>query len=1358
MNDEISDSLATASREWRNGLIDVGGSNRLLYYRNTAATLVLDDCPPRVLARFLGGETVRLSELYPSALDLERAQKACAALARKQREAVEEYGISVTSLAAGLASWDPEGNPDLVEAEIEEDETTAEVPRKKPTYTRPRSPVLLRSVEIELRRGAQQSWDLRLNDDFALNGVMMHVLNADRERLSDDLLADMDDDSPDSIRDAYADVEYACDDVADFSIEPTLLVGAFSYVKQPMVDDISDVDALAESDLVAALAGDAAAAERIRSVSDGVTDELPDLVPVDAEYLVLDADSSQSYVVNAALAGRNLVVQGPPGTGKSQTIANIIATSAAYGRKVLFVAQKRAAVSAVLDRLEKVDLGHVVLDLFAAASSRRFIAEQLQEALDRQATAGQANTQELHFTLGSTRDRLVRHNRAMHLPTRGWGLSVSQLLARAAGQPDGVTSATRLDVPTLNQWSESDAIQARAAVVELARLGAFDADWNVAGGWAPEHITTAEILRATQELLGELSRDLTPRLTATTDVLTSANLPPLQSFQDLEVAGGFMERVERVAGMVPQAVEQDITLDDLRQALTIVDRAYRKSSGMRLASSQKKSARELVRKLVGHLARRDRGSTLRAVVELREQWPAGTPSRPDEGWAQIWTQAGLFRDGLSRLSTYLIDTDLVTSPTTGLVEKLRGLAADRRRAAMPQVAAMKGSLEGRGVEPLLQELADRMDVSHQGTELAGWIFDAAVTSTLLDEALFFDPELSTVSGADLDQAARDFQRADLDHLEANAVRVRRRVAEALKVALDEHQDQHLLLRKEVTRRARFTPVRRLVRDLGDVMLSAKPVWAMSPLQVSRLLPRQQIFDVVVFDEASQVKPADAIPAILRGRQLIVAGDSRQLPPTEFFTKTLGDDDDADDRDEDLGFEATLPSAQPSRKLGSFTRDAESILFAVDRLLAGQSRSLLWHYRSRDERLIAPSNRFVYSNSLTTFPSADTPDAITHTQVAYSPGINGGTNSPDAEVAEVVAAVKRHASEHPDESIGVIAFGIKHQRRLELALDAEFAADPNLLETLNSKEPFFVKSIERVQGDERDAILLTVGYGRGQDGVLRLFWGPLLQAGGERRLNVAISRARLRLTLISSFGPDDLAADGHDSPGYKLMYQFVRFVASRGAELGDGPNNGVALNPFEIDIRDRLQEAGLHLDAQVGVGSYRIDFAVRHPVMPGRHILAIEADGAAYHSGHIARERDRLRQQLLERRGWTFHRIWSTDWFNDADAEVQQVLRAVEQALERNSKATSEPVADVPGAWELPIGERTLPKPRFYPYASIDDYTDSTLRDVVAWVRSDAVVRSADDELSVVMEALGFQRRGVKIVRRIRAAQIAASRI
>ncbi|MHA6695772.1 AAA domain-containing protein [Homoserinimonas sp. A520] len=1189
-------------------------------------------------------------------------------------------------------------------------------------------------------------------DDFQVNAVLTHVLNADRVRIKDDDVLGEYDGDYDDIESMQWAVEDACKDIAEFSIDPTIVIGAFSYAKQPMVDDVSDLDALGESDLVAALSGDAAAAERVRAFADDVTEATPDYTPVDAEYLVLDADASQSYVINAALAGRNLVVEGPPGTGKSQTIANIIATSAAAGRSVLFVAQKRAAVAAVLDRLNRVDLGHLVLDVFAAASSRRFVADQLQEALDKQRTAGLARTDELHYSLASARERLVRHNAAIHNPSRGWGISIAELIALSFAIPSDVQSDLRIPVATLEGWSELDPVRHKAALTELSNLGVLESGWSTTAGWSPAKITSEDELRHSNQILTDVQSRHSQVTAGLTAMAGSLDLPAPATWDELAIIATQFEERDRVLSSAPATLDPQLSNDDIHNSLLATSRPYRKQTQRKISGAPRRDALRRAKSMVGHLPRNARANLLEAALNLRTSWVGRLDYAAAVDWRPSVNDAYSYRDAVAKLDDSLQGTSLLEERMTDLPALFVRLAQDPRRRLMPRSFALRTTLAAAGLGPLLNHLEQREDVGANAPNRAAQVLDRVIATSLLDEALLFDPDLASISGSDLNRAAATFQRNDLGHLEANAVRIRRLAAERLKNELDANPDQHLILKKEVTRKTRFTPVRRLLREVPDVILAAKPIWAMSPLQVSRLLPREQLFDVVIFDEASQVKPADAIPAILRGGQLIVAGDSRQLPPTEFFAKTLEDPDDTEDIDEDASLALALDETPAPRRLGSLTRDAESILFAMDRLLAGQSRRLLWHYRSRDERLIAVSNRHVYDSSLTTFPAADTPDAINHIEVPFSPGIGGGTNSPEAEVEAVVQAVKSHALLHPDESLGVIAFGIKHQHRLETALERAFADDPGLFETLNAKEAFFVKSIERVQGDERDAIILTVGYGKSKDGQLRLFWGPLLQNGGDRRLNVAISRARLRLTLVSSFSADDLAEDGHESRGYKLMYQFIRFVSSGGADLGDGPNRGIPLNAFEMDIRDRLEAAGLKLDSQVGVGSYRLDFAARHPQKPGRHVLAIEADGAAYHSGHTARERDRLRQQLLERRGWVFHRIWSTDWFNDADAEVAAVLYAFTDAVERADSQVPTPIADMATAWELPVGRRTGTRPAVSPGYPIDEYSTSALIDIVRWIRSDNVVRSSDDEVAVIMSALGFERRGTKIMRRISDAQ------
>jgi very-short-patch-repair endonuclease len=504
--------------------------------------------------------------------------------------------------------------------------------------------------------------------------------------------------------------------------------------------------------------------------------------------------------------------------------------------------------------------------------------------------------------------------------------------------------------------------------------------------------------------------------------------------------------------------------------------------------------------------------------------------------------------------------------------------------------------------------------------------------------------------------AGDFRVRDVQHLTANRARVRRAWAEALLEASDRHPLQARVIRKQAALRRGHLPLRRLLDQASDVLFAVKPCWAMSPLMVSQVLPVARLFDVVIFDEASQIVPADAVPSIMRGHQIVVAGDDRQLPPTNFFRQVGDSDDESGEEDENLV---------------SFGAGFESVLDALRPLLP--TAPLAWHYRSRDERLVAFSNTRIYGGALTTFPGVFRSDCLRHVVVDQGPG-SGQEASVDAEVRKVIELILEHAREHPDESLGVIALGIKHAERIDASLRATLATvESRRLEAFFAEdvpEPFFVKNLERVQGDERDAIILSIGYGKHRDGRMRYQWGPLLRDGGERRLNVAATRAKHRLTLVSSFSGHDVDPDRVTKAGARMLAEYLEYASSGGSP--QEASGASKLDPFEADVRDRLAAAGIMVVPQYGVGGYRVDFAATHPEDPGRMVLAIEADGASYRQAGSVRDRDRLRGEHLQRLGWRYHRLWSTNWFRNPDAEVAKVKDAYLQAVSEADPPVPEP--------------------------------------------------------------------------------------
>jgi very-short-patch-repair endonuclease/DNA polymerase III delta prime subunit len=452
-----------------------------------------------------------------------------------------------------------------------------------------------------------------------------------------------------------------------------------------------------------------------------------------------------------------------------------------------------------------------------------------------------------------------------------------------------------------------------------------------------------------------------------------------------------------------------------------------------------------------------------------------------------------------------------------------------------------------------------------------------------------------------------------------------------------------IIRNEINKKRRHLPIRQLMDQAGRAVQAIKPVFMMSPMSIANFLPPGKLdFDVVIFDEASQVKAVDALGALLRGRQAIVVGDTKQMPPTDFF----GRDIDTDDED-------------------NVTSDIESIL-SMFRAKGAQERYLSWHYRSRHESLIAVSNVEFYDRKLVVFPAPGTRKNATGLKLQHIPNAiydRGRTRTNLLEAKAVAAAVLDHAKNRPELSLGVVAFSVAQRDLIQVEVELLRRKHSDVDKFFNEahpSEPFFIKNLENVQGDERDCIFISIGYGRNESGRIAKEFGPVNREGGERRLNVLISRAKMMMEVFCNFRADELELDSNASHGVRALKHFLRYAETR--ELNIPIETGKDVDsPFELEVMTAIKEKGYNVEGQVGTAGYFIDMAVKDPDYPGRYILAIECDGASYHSSRSARDRDRLRQGVLESLGWKFHRIWSTDWFRDSKKELDRVIAAIERS-------------------------------------------------------------------------------------------------
>jgi very-short-patch-repair endonuclease len=553
----------------------------------------------------------------------------------------------------------------------------------------------------------------------------------------------------------------------------------------------------------------------------------------------------------------------------------------------------------------------------------------------------------------------------------------------------------------------------------------------------------------------------------------------------------------------------------------------------------------------------------------------------------------------------------------------------------------------------LSEVSRRLFNGEINPQDAAVIFDKARLEAVLSSIIASHSILQTFNGDSHERQIAQFRELDLARIEFARYEVA--AAHYLKIPRVSTTAGGLgVVQREMQKKRSHLPIRKLLDRAGAAVQSIKPVFMMSPLSVAQFLtPGSVQFDLVLIDEASQVEPVDALGAIARATQVVVVGDDRQLPPSRFFMRMH---DDEVDEEEEENFQAST---------------VESVLGLC--LAQGMRQTMLqWHYRSRHHSLIKVSNEHFYDNKLLIIPSAfaETPAAGVKFRFIRDGIFDRGASRTNIVEARAVAnAVIEHARQFPNLSLGVGAFSLSQKDAIlgELELlrrskgfDAEgfFRAHPH--------EPFFVKNLENVQGDERDVIFISVGYGKDQSGYMAMSFGPLGTDGGERRLNVLITRARIRREVFSSITADDIDLDRGRSKGVAALKSYLHFAQTGNVPLGTS-NVREFDSPFEEEVYRALSQLGYDVVGQVGIAGFFVDLAIRDPNKPGRFILGIECDGIAYHSCRSARDRDRLRQQVLEDQGWFIHRIWSTDWLRSPEESLRRTVAAIEQARARWSE-------------------------------------------------------------------------------------------
>ena len=1104
----------TARDGWMNRLIDLSRRNNLLFYKPVISGTLELPFSERMREFLSDGQTATISELVAS--DQDRVS-AIRAISRKGLENFEEKGLLTLYLALGKCTW------------------TADDGGRDPV-----APVLLVPIGLKFKGQDLQETEVDLAGEVEVNPVLVHIFNRELNLpLTAETLLSLyshDDDTEPTEVNLQAVLDYLntlARKLPGFKAELFAVLGNFSFQKLAMVRDLENRRAeLLANDVVAAIAGDNTARRKLGSSQIETDPTSLDTILPDNEFAVVEADSSQQCAIAGISAGQCAVVHGPPGTGKSQTITNLIATLTANGKTILFVAEKRAALEVVMNRLTAVGLDHLALDLHGAEQTPKKVMERIARTLSTVREAGKPLTEVIHEQFVDRRNKLNQHDARMHkvqAPTEQTVYAMQGALLRL---PSNVSSPLRWRGPDLLQIVPK---RAERVLDLLGEAAGFETLFNRSdpSPWTGVELKDGEAVQNAVDLAGRLNSEtihsLTDYLHRTSE---SSGLRLPTTLVEMDVFLRVLKQADQIlATYMPEVFTEG---DQMLTAMSPGQVSGIRGVWFRLTNREYKAACK--RTIVLRRGAKQSGAVtfqeLTKANETREKWHEWSHS---SSTPKIVQEAAACNEIYQTAQAELRSLGTICNVSWGDLElpavtaKVSALASDNTTPyRIRRLCEIEQELYSLGVQRIVDEIRTTRRPSTQWAAL----FQHVWLKSTLDSAAINDPSIRGFVGSTHDGYVNDFKRLDKTRLQLAADRVRRVHAERTIAAMNEFPEQETLIRGEAAKSRKHKPLRQVFAQATQVLTAVCPCWMASPLSVCQLIAATGTFDYVIFDEASQVLPEDAVPAILRGKHVIVAGDNKQLPPTTFFAA-------ADEEEEDDG-DATA---------------YESLLDMMIPFVKGFH--LNWHYRSRDESLISFCNYHIYDDRLVTFPGTGGTAAMSHVFVDCIPNSDGQEDSSGGEAQKVVELVLHHARTQPGRTLGVITMGIKHANRIQLLLDREIARYPELAEFFDTGRPerFFVKNLERVQGDERDVIILSVGYGKDRAGNLPLRFGPILSAGGRRRLNVAATRAKEQVIVVSSFVYSDInSTQVKPGTGLEFLKNYLQYASSGGALLSHGELN------------------------------------------------------------------------------------------------------------------------------------------------------------------------------------------------------------
>lgn len=1151
-----------------------------------------------------------------SALPEKETEEKLKALYRSARTSTEENGAGTLFLACGFLKWFDD--------------------KKESSYF---APVVLVPVEIVRKFGLGKYVVRKTDEDTVVNITLLEKLRKDFDFITTELEGDIrQDEKGADVAGVLNTLRGMVESKKDWEVIDACVLGMFSFSQFVMWNDLHNHrEQIANNKIVRSLLDGELHLqyEDMESEASKFTDE-------SAAYLPLTADNSQLYAIKCAKDGKSFVLHGPPGTGKSQTITSMIANALADGKKVLFAAEKKAALDVVYTRLGKIGIAPFCLELHTNKIRKGWVLDQLKESIAvRVSASGDGSYDKALADISARRDYLDSYQKELS-SVRPCGYSLYEMLNIYAQYKDAPDIILQDD---FDEGLTEERINAsRAALGELLAAG------RGMSGILP-FVKATEYSQDTKIKLQSELDSLSSSVDALESALSSVKIScPSVSADDLtscEALASFIERYFASRREILTVWEQGFLAQDPASLKASYDAAVSKWGPLRSGALKKVYAR-ISSYDKSKNALNDLGKHIDALAQYKDEFgsvfnvSSDIPSSLPEFVAAFKAFDSARASVDSRLDIPALKKGVPNIKFEGIrniISSIRSNESSIRNKTILNLAAAKcddlklssvtaafesGSLDESTVDPAFMKAWSKLMICTiiDGSEIlktfSGKVFDERVAQlrSLSDEF-----EKITRQEIFLKIASR---RPDFS-IKANA---------ASKLGQ---------LQRLIKSRGRGVSIRAMFRDLEDLILQLTPCVLMSPKSAAQFiaLSDKPLFDLVVFDEASQLPTAEAVGVIARGENAIIVGDPNQMPPTMFFREQNFDEENAE------------------------YEDLESIL--DDCLAIGMPQTrLLWHYRSRHESLITFSNRSFYESKLYTFPSAD--NKISRATLVKCNGVfdSGKTRTNEVEAKAIVDELIRRSRESTD-TCGVVTFNIQQQNLIEDMVDEVCRNDESFEKwAYGGDEPVFIKNLENVQGDERDVILFSVSYGPDPTGKVSMNFGPLNKEGGWRRLNVAVTRSRIEMKVFSSLSAESISVNEATPEGVKALKRFLLYTS--GSDIWDADltevspssessviiDRGSKYQGLKDDICTELEKRGYKTDKNVGSSGFKVDIGVHLPD-EDRYCLGILIDGS---SDSSATSREISQPSMLKGLGWKVIRVWSVEWWEDRDLVIDECIKAI----------------------------------------------------------------------------------------------------